>query len=83
MKSRKLSHAQRIAWYTASAVFGIFLIVFGYFEDIFSDQQTRWVAIFIFTLCWIIVVFLLRVFFRGIQDPADLSSYFNSARKRE
>lgn len=78
-----LSNVQRQMWVSASVVFGLILMFIGMQADAFSDRETLVVAVLIFALCWLIVVFLLRLFVQQIDDPIDFKSIPMLRRQRK
>ncbi len=60
----KLSPQRRIAWYTASFVFGIFLIWFGVERNLFTNRDSRTFEVCVFAAVWLLVVGLLRLWAR-------------------
>ena len=82
-KLAELSPVQRQMWVSASVVFGLILTFMGVEADVFSDRDTRFVAILIFALCGLIVVFLLRLFVQQIDDPTDFKSIPILRRQRK
>jgi|GEM_PF-6162641 hypothetical protein len=73
MKFKSLSEHQRIAWYCASAVFGICLAVLGFSTGAFANGQTF--ALILFAVCWLAGVLLLRLFLQQFERPADIRRF--------
>jgi hypothetical protein len=59
---------RHLAWASASLVFGLFLIYFGNSQHVFSADGWRFPAV-IFGISWLIVVELLRRYFRDHAPP--------------
>ena len=59
-----------LAWASASLVFGLFLIYFGNSQHLFTADGWRFPAA-VFAISWLIVVELMRRFFRDNPPPGQ------------
>lgn len=81
MKIKRLSETQRVTWYSASAVFGICLVVLGFTTSAFSSGQAF--PFIIFAACWLAGILLLRLFLQQFDRPGDLRKFLWRRRAHE
>ena len=70
----ELSHIHQVCWYVASLVFGIGVITVAASSHAFDDTSSFWFAALLLCSCWVIVVFLLRLYLQQVEDPTSLRS---------
>jgi len=68
MQSRKFSKQRRIAWYGASISFSAFFVWFLTQNEYLKDPDTVKPAIVVFFLVWVVIMVLIRLFFRDLKD---------------
>jgi len=54
MTGRSLLSRQRLGWFLASFLGGVFLVGFGYFKHLF-DGERCWLAIGGVAVCWLVI----------------------------
>ena len=79
---KPLSFVHQVAWYSASLVFGVCVFAFGIDAGAFSDEESRYAAILIFGISWLVGVLALRFYVQQIEDPTDFKSIIAAGRKR-
>lgn len=81
MKLKPLSHDRSVLWYSASAVFGLFMVFFALDSGYLSNPDTFGFAACVFGGSWLVVVALARFSLQDV-DPTILKTIFGFARKK-
>ena len=81
LKLKELSFIHQVCWYVASLVFGFSVIAVAASSHAVDDATSFWFATLLFGSCWVIVVFLLRLYLQQIEDPTSLRSILGMGRR--
>lgn len=81
MKLKPLSHDQSVLWYSASAVFGLFMVFFALDTGYLSNPDTFGFAACVFVGSWLLVVALARFSLQDV-DPTSLKTIFGFTKKK-